>query len=616
MPKITNRDIALRAGVSPAAVSMAIHGRKGVSEATRAHILNIVREMNYTPPARAHSVRLKTIVLLIGDPAEPLLPPVMKALLRLAQENGSELRVLPQHQLLENPAELLSSCSLLVTFDGLERSVLDELAPLVPQVLIVDGNFSRKPFWNVRIDYSGAVYALTRRLAEMGHRSFIYLNADLQASKNLFCFSGFQKLILEMHLPLNPAQIIMDLQRDPHIWSHIPDIIRDFNISAIICTSDRAAVEVVNRLRAFDIRVPEDVSVAAVSDGVCPEHPNFSFTHVGLNYTAIEEELRRLIVHTVPSDEHVDVLIPYNPVRDGISTAAPKFNPAQKKLVIMLYLKNHPSLRIVRAGFLDMIQQMGYQAEVAGIESDDYNEYFRAMRELANEKIDGLISWLAEPGAFDCFTQRGIPVVTLHGVTREMEGFGEQARIAEDPAKIAAEVAQFFTARLRDRAGVLAVSQSSDNMLESSITRELIAQMREKCPNVTVRNEFDFVQTDRTDMLTEYIRNMPDLVGAFTTAGFSCVNWAAAIRASGRKDLVLVGTDYSDESIRLVEQGELDAFVAQPLYEEGQMGVVAMDAILRGNQFPCFRSLDAPLVTRENLEKYRRLLQEVNNWYA
>ena len=77
MPKITNRDIALRAGVSPAAVSMAIHGRKGVSEATRAHILNIVREMNYTPPARAHSGRLKTIVLLIGDPAEPLLPPVM-----------------------------------------------------------------------------------------------------------------------------------------------------------------------------------------------------------------------------------------------------------------------------------------------------------------------------------------------------------------------------------------------------------------------------------------------------------------------------------------------------------------------------------------------------------
>ena len=99
--------------------------------------------------------------------------------------------------------------------------MLDELAPLVPQVLIVDGNFSRKPFWNVRIDYSGAVYALTRRLAEMGHRSFIYLNADLQASKNLFCFSGFQKLILEMHLPLNPAQIIMDLQRDPHILSLI-----------------------------------------------------------------------------------------------------------------------------------------------------------------------------------------------------------------------------------------------------------------------------------------------------------------------------------------------------------------------------------------------------------
>lgn len=38
MAKITNKDIAQRAGVSPAAVSMAIHGKKGISEATRTHI--------------------------------------------------------------------------------------------------------------------------------------------------------------------------------------------------------------------------------------------------------------------------------------------------------------------------------------------------------------------------------------------------------------------------------------------------------------------------------------------------------------------------------------------------------------------------------------------------
>lgn len=616
MAKITNKDIAQRAGVSPAAVSLAIHGKKGISESTRTHILNIVREMNYAPPVRARGGQLRSIVLLLGEPDEPLLPAVVHALLQLSRETGCQVRVLPMPLLQAGPAELLSGCDLLVTFDGLERTTLDALSPLVPQILIVDGNFARKPFWNLRADYEGAAYALTRALTELGHRSFIYLNDDLQSAKNLICFSGFQKLILELHLPLNPAQIIMDLNRDPHIWSHVPDIIHNFNVSAIVCTSDRAAVETVERLRAAGFRVPEDISVAAIVSGTAVQHPGFSFTQLSLRDAAVEDELRRLLLRAVSADEYVDILIPYSPVVHGQSTAAPPFDPTQKKLAIMLHLKNHPSLRIVRAGFLNRIQQMGYQAEVVGIESDDPQEYFAALDQLASEPIDGLVSWLSAPGAFERFRKRGIPVVSLHSPSRKAEGYGEKARISADPVKIAEKVAAYFAARLRGRTGALAVSQSGDNVLESTITQALVEKMREKCPNITVRHDFDFVDQDCTGMLTDYIRKTPELLGAFTTAGFACVNWAAAKRAAGRRELLLVGTDYSDESVRLVETGEVGAFIAQPLYEEGQMGVVALDAILRGNPFPAFCTLDAPLVTRENLEKYRRLLQDVKNWYA
>lgn len=616
MAKITNKDIAQRAGVSPAAVSLAIHGKKGISEATRTHILNVVREMDYVPPVRVRSGQLRSIVLLLGEPDEPMLPAVVQALLQLSRETGGQLRILPMALLQNGPAELLAGCDLLVTFDGLERAALEALSPLVQQILIIDGNFARKPFWNIRVDYEGAAYALTRALTEIGHRSFIYLNDDLQLSKNLICFSGFQKLILELHLPLNPAQIIMYLNRDPNIWSHVPDIIHNFNVSAIVCTSDRAAVETVERLRQAGFRVPEDISVAAIVSGEATRHPGFSFTQLSLGNNTVEEELRKLLLRAVSTDEYVDVLIPYSPVVRGQSTAAPRFDPTQKKLVIMLHLKNHPSLRIVRAGFLNRIQQMGYQAEVVGIEGDNPQEYFAALEQLANEPIDGLVSWLSAPGVFERFRRRGIPVVSLHSPSRKAEGYGEKARISADPVKIAEEVATYFAARLHDRTGALAVSQSGDNMLESTITQALIEKMREKCPNITVRHDFDFVDQDCTQMLTDYIRRTPELLGVFTTAGFACVNWAEAKRAANRRELLLVGTDYSDESIHLVETGEVGAFIAQPLYEEGQMGVVALDAILRGNPFPASCTLDAPLVTRENLEKYRRLLQDVKNWYA
>ena len=54
--------------------------------------------------------------------------------------------------------------------------------------------------------------------------------------------------------------------------------------------------------------------------------------------------------------------------------------------------------------------------------------------------------------------------------------------------------------------------------------------------------------------------------------------------------------------------------MAQPLYEEAQTSVIALDTLLRGNSYPFFTSLDAPLVTRANMDRYRKLLQDVNNW--
>ena len=66
--------------------------------------------------------------------------------------------------------------------------------------------------------------------------------------------------------------------------------------------------------------------------------------------------------------------------------------------------------------------------------------------------------------------------------------------------------------------------------------------------------------------------------------------------------MIIVGTDYTDETLDLVESGEVQAFVAQPLYEEAQTSVIALDTLLRSNSYPFFTSLDAPLVTRANMD--------------
>src|SRR5687768_8430248 len=71
----TMADIAQRAGVSKVAVSYALNGQPGVSEATRRRILAIAEEIGFSPSsaARAHSgAAAQGVWLVVSRPARTL----------------------------------------------------------------------------------------------------------------------------------------------------------------------------------------------------------------------------------------------------------------------------------------------------------------------------------------------------------------------------------------------------------------------------------------------------------------------------------------------------------------------------------------------------------------
>ena len=617
MAKVTIRDIAERVHVSQAAVSLALRGKPGISEQTRTQILQSAQELGYRLPKRTqHSRRGELVVLLVSAEDGPLQPGVLQALASYVISRNGQLRIHTLAQITEIP-QLLSGCRLLVTFDTLERKVLDQIAGDVAQILVLDGDYPRRPFWNLRIDYAGAAYSLTEYLSALGHRSFLYINEDLPLQKNLLCFNGFQKRVLELRLPLDSSQIVMDMAGSPNILKHFPDIIRDNNISAIVCTSAACAHQLIRQLGIMGFRVPQDISVAAI---VASEHAataEYGLTYVDLGFSRLAQMTAQLAA--APSDaQHGDDIVPFSPVISGGSVAAPKYNPANKKLAIALYLKDHPTLRVARAGFLNMAQQMGYQAEVAAISDDSEEAYSTICKALAQQGVAGAVIWLNVPAVFRSFRDAGIPAICVHSATRQMPSSGWQACIAADPVKIAETVADFFISKLGTKRGRISVSQSSHNLLEDTIVKELMRQIRTRCPQITVTQDLIFAyHTDESfQAVRRFMEGVPNLIGAFSTSGLAAITWTHAKQALGRDEMVIVGTDYDEDSIELVKRGELDAFVAQPVYEEAQTGVVALDALLRGNSFPSYTALDAPLVTAQNVDKYDRLLQYVKNWYV
>lgn len=95
MARIRIKDIAERAGVSPASVSRYLNDRPGtMSEATRARIAAVVRETGYRPNNAARSLRLSrtdTVGVVLADARNPYSGAILEELSRQAAERGLSL---------------------------------------------------------------------------------------------------------------------------------------------------------------------------------------------------------------------------------------------------------------------------------------------------------------------------------------------------------------------------------------------------------------------------------------------------------------------------------------------------------------------------------------------
>src|SRR4051812_916196 len=83
--RITIKDVAKKANVSQATVSLVLNDAPGVSQLTREHVLHVMKEMNYTPDALARSFslrRTRAVALVLPSAVDSLTDPYFMRLLQ------------------------------------------------------------------------------------------------------------------------------------------------------------------------------------------------------------------------------------------------------------------------------------------------------------------------------------------------------------------------------------------------------------------------------------------------------------------------------------------------------------------------------------------------------
>jgi LacI family transcriptional regulator len=284
--RVTHRDVARRAGVSPAVVSYVINnGPRSASPEARARVLEAIDELDYHPNAFARGLRSQrthTIGFIACDYSpldvfiSPYLAGVLTGLAAELKDNGYYLLV---HPLLIG--EDLTSLGGLLRSGRLDGVVVrlidatpasDQLLDLIaasrlPCVCVERPVTARHGFGSVVFDNLYGAQTATHYLASLGHRRIAHLQGDPLYDSARGRRQGYEQALREAGLEIDPRLIQGDSWDPTSVEAAVRRLLAlEEPPTAIFAANDSLAFRAVEVLRTDGCRVPEDVAVVGFDD--------------------------------------------------------------------------------------------------------------------------------------------------------------------------------------------------------------------------------------------------------------------------------------------------------------------------------------------------------------
>lgn len=306
----TIRNVAERAGVSPATVSGVLRGTKSVSEITRQRVEQAIADIGYRPNAIARALRTNsshTIGLVVPDITNPFYADIAKGVTLRAREFGYGVFLTVAEESFEGvmeAAQLLDDRQvdgMVFTNVGLDYNMPLHAIEGIPYVLVnrcpktLSADF-------IGIDnYQGAIEG-TEHLLRLGHRHIGFIGGMENSSASQARFEGFK-------MALHTAGINWDedLVTFGHLsYSEAIDIARNLaskRVTAIFAADDMMALGALEGLSRQGLRAPKDISIVGF-DGIWPTAlPGINLTTITQPRIEIGSQAVNLLVERIQGFE-------------------------------------------------------------------------------------------------------------------------------------------------------------------------------------------------------------------------------------------------------------------------------------------------------------------------
>lgn len=279
---VTNRDVAVAAGVSTATVSHVFNGTRFVAEATKQRVLEAAKQLRYVPNVSASSLRSnksKRIGLLVPSISSYFSVDILDAVEQVMKENGYQVVLGCSHDDLQREKQQVDSFNF-QQVDGMlmfpapgDHSYLNQMQRKYPIVFIDRGAESCERDMIVG-NNEQATYELVCQMIREGHRKIGIINGKEKLSSLKERIAGYKRALEENGIPFEPQFIQEEECTIEGAYQATERLLEGGRVTIILPLSPILTIGCMRCLVKHGIEIPREIALVGYGDSEWAEVTN------------------------------------------------------------------------------------------------------------------------------------------------------------------------------------------------------------------------------------------------------------------------------------------------------------------------------------------------------
>ena len=266
--------------------------------------------------------------------------------------------------------------------------------------------------------------------------------------------------------------------------------------------------------------------------------------------------------------------------------AASLIAPAMAKDAIALVIStlDNPFFVTLKEGAEKQAKALDYDLVVL----DSQNDPAKELANVEDISVRGVKVLLINPTDSDAVgnaiavaNQKKLPVITLDRAANKGQVV---AHIASDNTAGGEMAGNYIAEKLGKGAKIIQL----EGIAGTSAARERGAGFAKAAQahdfKILASQPADFDRSKGLNVMENLLTAQPEVQGVFAQNDEMALGALRAIQAAGKKDLVLVGFDGTDDGVKAVKGGKMAATIAQQPDKIGEIGVQTADKVLKGEK--------------------------------